>query len=66
METTYEVFISDTVYGSSERRIYKSREAAEDRYGELSRTFERNGHNRVVLAERQPDGTLKYIYPVSR
>ena len=49
MDATFEVFISDTIHGTSDRRTYKSLERATARYEELRRTHKRNGHSTVVL-----------------
>jgi hypothetical protein len=62
METIYEVCISDTIHGSSERRSYKTLFAAQTRYEHLTRTLRRNGHNRVVLFARCGD-QIAQVYP---
>ena len=51
MEAKFEVFISDTIHGPTERRTYKSRERAMARYEELRRTHRRNGHSTVILRQ---------------
>ena len=62
METTFEVFISDTVHGTSDLRKYKTRDRAEARYTELKRGHKPNSHSTVVLRLVGPDGNVQ-IYP---
>ena len=62
-ETTYEVYVSDTLRGASDRRRYKTLKHAEDRYNHLMRTLRRNGHNYVVLSRQEEDGTWTQVYP---
>lgn len=58
MDNTYEVFISDTIHGPSERRTYKTKEQAMARYKELMRSHKRTGSSTVILRQ----GTTQ-IYP---
>jgi hypothetical protein len=51
MDTAFEVFISDTIHGTSDRRAYKTRERAMARYEELTRNHKRNGHSAVILRQ---------------
>ena len=51
MDTAFEVFISDTIHGTSDRRAYKTRERAVARYEELTLTHKRNGHSAVILRQ---------------
>jgi hypothetical protein len=51
MDTAFEVFVSDTIHGTSDRRTYKTRERAMARYEELTRTHKRNGHSTVILRQ---------------
>lgn len=62
METIYEVYVSDTIHGSSERRTYKTLHRAVVRYDHLTRDLRRNGHNTVVLTRRGEGGTFQ-VYP---
>lgn len=62
METIYEVYVSDTIHGSSERRTYKTLHRAVVRYDHLTRDLRRNGHNTVILSARCKDGVVQ-VYP---
>jgi hypothetical protein len=62
METIYEVYITDTLHGSSDKRTYKTLAAAMARYEHLKRTTRRNGHNTVCLDMWIGDKVVQ-IYP---
>ena len=51
MEAKFEVFISDTIHGPSERRTYKTKEQAMARYKELMRSHKRTGSSTVILRQ---------------
>jgi hypothetical protein len=53
MDTTYVVYVGDTIRGGSDRRHYKTLSGARKRFDELARSLRRNGHNGVVLATDQ-------------
>jgi hypothetical protein len=62
METIYEVYVSDTIHGTSDKRTYKTHTAAAARYEHLTRSIRRNGHNTVILSARCKDGVVQ-VYP---
>lgn len=62
METIYEVYVSDTIHGTSDKRTYKTRSTAQARYEHLTRSLRRNGHNTVVLSARCGDEVVQ-VYP---